>query len=402
MPLTRAGKRPYNPHQGILRPCAGRRQGGEASGKGQAMSVCLSPGGRNLYVTQAPESEVLVGTADGVVRLRRAAPDANWTVAERALQGKHVSAILVEPNRGVIFAGTHGDGLYESEDQGATWERRDAGLDQSDVYSLNCVEIDGELLVYAGTEPAHLYVSADLGASWRELPALRTMPSVDKWTFPAPPNAAHVKNINFDPLVPTTVYAAVEVGGLFKSQDGGETFRELSGFYEDVHRTVFPAGQSDCLYISTGNGIYRTLDAGESWEHLTDRSLRIGYPDALIVHPERPELMFTAGAINSPGVWYKTRAADPRIARSRDGGRTWEFLGRGLPEHIHGNTEAMSMNAWRGGFCLFVGTTDGEVFYSEDEGETWSIIAAGLPAISKRAHYRILSQDPREALPAHS
>jgi hypothetical protein len=112
--------------------------------------------------------------------------------------------------------------------------------------------------------------------------------------------------------------------------------------------------------------------------------------------------MFTAGANESPRGWYQTRDADLRVARSRDGGETWELVERGLPEHIHGNTEAMSMNVWPDGFALFVATSDGEVFYSDDEGESWSTIAQGLPGVSKGMHYRILSRDPSIAAPAHA
>jgi photosystem II stability/assembly factor-like uncharacterized protein len=143
------------------------------------------------------------------------------------------------------------------------------------------------------------------------------VPSVEKWTFPGPPHTAHVKNITFDPRSAETIYLSIEVGGALKSVDGGKSWRELSGFYEDVHRIVIPAQQPESLFITGGDGIYHSSDAGESWEHLTDRSHRIAYPDALIVHPDNGLLMFTSGAISSPGTWRKTQTADSRIARSR-------------------------------------------------------------------------------------
>ena len=63
----------------------------------------------------------------------------------------------------------------------------------------------------------------------------------------------------------------------------------------------------------------------------------------------------------------------------------------GLPEHIRGNVEAFSMDAWNGGFALFAGTTDGEVFYSDDAGESWKKIIHGIGAISKSHHYQNLA-----------
>lgn len=365
------------------------------------MSVCLSHGGPSVYSSEAPPTELLVATLDGVATVRRPAARGEWQVSGRSLEGKHISALMVEPTRGLVFAGTHGDGLYASEDGGRTWRRRDRGIRFSNFYSLSFVQADGQARLYAGTEPAHLYVSTDSGESWRDLPAVRAVPSVEKWTFPAPPHDAHVKNVTFDPRSADVIYASIEVGGCLKSADGGATWRELSGFYEDVHRLVIRPSRPESLYISGGDGLWYSGDGGEKWEHLTDRSARIAYPDALIIHPQNDLLMFTAGAICSPGEWRNTGTADARIGRSRDGGRTWEILGRGLPEHIRGNIEAMSTDVWPDGFSLFAGTTDGDVFSSEDGGDTWSTIAQGLPPVSKGGHYRNLqSPDAREVAAA--
>jgi hypothetical protein len=48
------------------------------------------------------------------------------------------------------------------------------------------------------------------------------------------------------------------------------------------------------------------------------------------------------------------------------------------------------MNAWNGGFTVFAGTTDGEVFCSEDEGENWKKVVEGIPPVSKVGHFRNL------------
>lgn len=355
------------------------------------MTVCVSPGGTNQYATSQPSTELLVGTADGIVFLNRSSASAPWHQTRRELEGKHISALMLEPRSGAIFAGTHEDGLHVSKDGGRTWGRTDRGIQFPNIYSLNYVEADATARVYAGTEPAHLYVSKNLGDSWTELPALRSVPSVEKWTFPGPPHEGHVKNITFDPRSADTILASIEVGGLLKSQDAGKTWRDLEGgYYEDVHRVMVPAARPDDVFMATGNGIYHSADAGDTWERLTDETARIAYPDALLIKPDDPNTMFMAGASCSPGTWRETRDANARIARSRDAGRTWEYLERGLPEHIRGNVEAMSMNTWQGGLALFAATTDGDVFHSGDEGETWSTIASGLPPISKSGHFRNL------------
>lgn len=360
------------------------------------MATNLSHGGPNIYRTDQPDDGLLVATVDGVVFLRRSGPGHPWLREGQALRGKHVSSLLTEPSRGMLFAGTHGQGLHASEDGGKTWEVRVRGLVSEHIYSMNYVESGGQVLLYAGTEPANLHVSRDFGMTWEVLPSVRMASTVASWRFPAPPHHAHLKSISFDPRTPETIYASVEVGALLKSTDAGASWKELTregtGLYEDVHRVAIPSNSPDHVYATTGNGIYHSLDAGDTWERLTDQTLRVGYPDALIVHPVRQDLLYTAGAAIWPREWSNRGSADPRIMRSRDGGRSWEVTDRGLPEHLHGNIEAMVMNEWPGGFTLFAGTTDGDVFASEDGGDSWSLIASRLPAISKTSHYQGLER----------
>ena len=133
------------------------------------MAICVSHGGQTVSQAARPSDAVLVATTDGVASLQRSAPGASWE-ASRSLQGKHVSALMIEPARGVVFAGTHGDGIYASEDGGQTWERRDAGVEFGNIYALSFVESADGTRLYAGTEPAHLYVSAIAAAAGRSYP----------------------------------------------------------------------------------------------------------------------------------------------------------------------------------------------------------------------------------------
>jgi photosystem II stability/assembly factor-like uncharacterized protein len=194
--------------------------------------------------------------------------------------------------------------------------------------------------------------------------------------------------VNFAPGDPNQVYASVEVGALLKSDDAGATWRELSvpapGL--DVHRVVIPPSHPTWLYITGGDGA--------TWEQLTNRASRISYPDSLLFHPDDEALMFTGGSYTNPANWGVGRPANSALGRSRDGGRTWETLAGGLPAAIHGNVEAMSLAAWPGGFALFAGTTDGDVFVSEDGGDTWTVVG-GLPAVSKTTHYLNFQRPPR-------
>ncbi|MBM4296950.1 MAG: glycosyl hydrolase [Deltaproteobacteria bacterium] len=355
------------------------------------MPICLSPNGTATFSSERPSDDVVVGTAQGVVTINRGTSGL-WTVGANALQECHISSLMIEPLSGLMFAGVHGGALYASDDHGRTWVLKNKGIAHDHVYCLSYVHDNGLTKLYAGTEPAHLYVSHNLGESWEELTGILSVPSVPKWTFPAPPHIGHVKNITFDPGHAKTIYVGIEQGGLLKSTDGGSSWSELHGFHDDVHRLVIKRSDPSSLYMANGDGLFHSSDSGVTWEQWTNRSMRIGYPDGLLMHPHREELMFMSGGVNAPSQWRASRTADARIARSRDGGRSWEMLHQGLPEHLRANTEALMMEAWKESFALFVGTTDGDIFYSDDEGEHWSNIVAGMPAISKGRHFCNLNE----------
>lgn len=200
------------------------------------MSICLSHGGPMTFVGAEPASRLLVGTVGGVFALDRQ-DRLKWKVASKALEGQHVSSVQLEPQSGTTFAGVYKGGVQVSEDGGKSWAKRSDGLGSDDVYSLTYSRANGKTTVYCGTEPARLFRSDDLGAHWSELNSLGDAPGKGNWTFPAPPFVAHVKFIAVDPQDPDIIYAAVEVGGLLKSRDGGKTWEAQHGFYADVHKS---------------------------------------------------------------------------------------------------------------------------------------------------------------------
>jgi photosystem II stability/assembly factor-like uncharacterized protein len=353
------------------------------------MAIGLSHGGTTIYSSPSLSKEVLVGTREGIAIVAR--EGSAWRVAQRALTDQHISAIIKEPESGLTFAGAFHGGIHVSADEGRTWEPRGNGLTQNNVYSLAARRIHGRVRVFAGTEPAHLFVSDDFGLNWREIPSLRSVPSVPRWSFPAPPHIGHVKHINFDPDDPMTIYASIEVGGLLRSTDGGESWVEFPSLYEDVHRLMIHPTKPGFLYAVTGRGLYVGPEGGASWEQWTGRGDEIGgYPDGFVYRPSDPKLMFMTAAHDAPGTWRTTHFAGARISRSRDGGRSWEILKNGLPDRLQASIEAFCLEEAGSSTALFAATTAGEIFFSDDLGDSWNTIASGLAPISKAGHYRNL------------
>ncbi len=353
------------------------------------MALALSHGsGKTICSADAPSNEVLVGTLDGIVRIERT--NGGWSKTGHVLQGKHIHAILLEPESGVWFAGVSFGGIYASEDGGRAWKPRSEGLTQNDIYSLSAAKVNGKTRLFAGTEPAHLFVSDDLGLSWSEKPGLRKM-DMSGWSFPGPPHIAHLKHINFEPANPHTIFASIEQGGLYVSRDDGETWKQIPGMYIDIHRCVINPVKPERMYVTGGEGLWVSTDAGKGWRNIFGHGSEAGgYPDQLVYKPSDPDTMLVSAGQKSPGDWRNEGTALTRISLSRDGGFTWEVCRGGLPDRMQPSIEAMTLEEAGRTVQVFAATTAGTVLWSEDGGATWSTIIEGLAPISKGPHYRPL------------
>lgn len=373
------------------------------------MTVCLSPGGATSFDLDGPPRLLLVGTADGVVTLERPSQGGPWRVADKALTGKHVSA-LVCSSSGRVFAGTHYDGVFRSRGDGRTWERVANGLLSAKIYTLALAKEAAGDVLYAGTEPVSLFKSMDEGEHWHELPEIGRVPGAEKWTFPKPPHTPHTKMLFIDSRQPSTIYAAIEQGALLKSVDGGVSWTEIDGYqreddavYRDVHRILHAPWNPALLFLATGDGFSRSTDGGRTWEQSVSLKQHIGYPDIMTTSSRGDRSLFVGGARGNPLTWFSSGSAAGTLYRSRDDGQTWQPANAGLPQGSRCNLEAMTLAAHPGGVSLFVGSTDGEYFTSDDLGDSWSRIATGIAPVSKISHaaqLKMISSIPRWLRPA--
>lgn len=351
--------------------------------------ILLSPGGDTVHRATQPETSLAVATTDGVFLLERDG-DA-WRVAHHALAGCFVAALTQTPG-GSLFAATHGVGMARSDDQGRTWRWINNGITQFDLWSARAGKLNGRDIVLAGSMPAHLFASDDNGESWREMPALRQVPSAAQWTFPPPPRLGHVKEIV---IANDELFVGIEIGALLRSRDGGKSFEDLKIDADvgecDVHRILIHADRPGQILIANGLvGLMRSADNGATWTK--DGKLpEMDYPDAYVMHPDNPDLLFVSAAVGWPPHWYKLGRARGKIARSRDGGKSWERLLGGLPDGQRGLFGAMTIAASGKTTSIFAGDSDGQIFESRDGGDRWSIIADVAP-VSKGDFYRAMAK----------
>jgi photosystem II stability/assembly factor-like uncharacterized protein len=352
--------------------------------------ILLSNGGTNVHRSKQRSDSMVIGTVDGVAVLERSG--GSWTIKHRALAGVSVSAVTALDDR-TLFAATHGVGVARSEDGGITWTWTNDGIDRFDLWSARAGKLMGRDVVCVGSLPAHVFLSEDRGKSWRELAGLRKVASVGQWCFPPPPRIGHVKDIVLDG---DRLWVGIEIGALLVSSDFGESFAELridpNPAECDVHRILVHPARPRRIIVANGIvGVMSSDDGGATWRK-NPMPTEANYPDAMVIHPDEPDLVFLTAGVGWPSHWYKIGRARGKIARSRDGGMSWERLLGGLPDGQRALFSALTIEAWPGGYGLHAVDTDGQVFESLDGGDHWSIIA-DVPPVSKGEFYRGLVRD---------
>ena len=264
----------------------------------------------------------VLGTRTGVYRLD------DHTLKPIGLQDRNVSAVLAFMNSHgtpVILAGTYGDGLFRSEDEGRTWNSVGDGLT---VPAFRTITPDPTVpgAILCGTEPARIFRSQDDGHNWEGFQGIPELPGSDEWFLPYSPRAGAVRNI-YAPPGSSRLLGSVEVGGLLDSTDRGATWGiGLVAGDSHIHYVTGHPKDPNLLFAALGwaslksvgrtekspplGGIARSRDGGGTWE-----KLHMDYTRAVIVPPARPELLLAGPS--------KRVGENGRIEVSADGGETW-------------------------------------------------------------------------------
>jgi photosystem II stability/assembly factor-like uncharacterized protein len=357
---------------------------------------------------------VLVGTRKGAFVLTSDAARQQWEVSGPHFGGweiYHVKGSPVYPNR--LYAsqtsGWFGQMIQRSGDGGKTWEpvgnqfkyEGQPGTHQwydgtqhpwefKRVWHLEPSLTDPDT-VYAGVEDAALFRSTDAGATWQEISGLRCHESGPKWSPGAGGMGLHT--IILDPSNPGRIFIAISAAGVFRTDDGGQTWRPTnrglhSQYIPDpqaevghcVHRIAMHPSRPDTLFMQKHWDVMRSDDAGESW-HEVSGNLPTDFGFPIGVHAHEPNTIYVV-PIKSDSEHY-VPDAKLRVYRSRTGGNDWEALTSGLPQsdcYVNVLRGALSLDALDP--CgVYFGTTGGQVYASANSGDTWAPIVRDLPAV---------------------
>lgn len=219
-----------------------------------------------------------------------------------------------------------------------------------------------------------------------------------KWRSIGPAfTSGRIADFAVNPSNHSEYYVAAASGHVWKTENNGTTFKPIFDNHK-VYSMGFIAiapSNHNLVWLGTGennhqralgygNGVYKSLDGGSSWEHMgLDSSRQIG---KIVIHPKNPDIVFVAaeGSAWGPG-------GDRGVYKTTDGGKTWKKVLE-ISENTGVNDIVMdprnpdilyatSEQRRRRSFTKIGGGPESAVYKSTDGGETWNKIMKGLPHV---------------------
>ncbi len=364
---------------------------------------------------------VLVGTRKGALVLRSDDQRGGWRSGGLKLKGWLVTAAARDAAGRTFAAVTHdvwGAVVMASDDPELDeWEQLESApryretqkgnpghnriigaMDPMEQFSPSGRHVDqiwklhaaGDCL-YAGVSEAGLFRSTDRGRSWKVLRGIDEHPDREQWGPGFGGLCLH--SVLVDANAPERIWVGISSAGAFRSEDGGETFTAIDdgvvsgGEGWCVHSLAHDPHLADVIYRQDHQGVYRTEDGGDSWRRIENglktstlsdehqcsfgfaSAFDPGSGSAFIVPMEGDSFRFPHGG-------------ELTVARTRDGGESWQLLREGLPDDCWANVLRGAMDVDGRDPCgVYFGTTGGSVYASVDGGDSWSLLARDLPKV---------------------
>ena len=349
---------------------------------------------------------LLVGTMKGAFLFRSNASRRRWEMAGPYFAGQAVYALAYDGRAGRrrLWAGTGsehwGPTVSSSDDFGRTWDTpektrvrfpEETGASVKRIWQIRPGRAEEPGTLYCGVEPAALFVTRDDGASWSLDRGLYDHPHRPRWQPGGGGLCLHT-------IVPDAgrrdrMFVAISTGGVYRTDDGGATWRprnigvraeyqpdQYPEFGQCVHKIVQHPARPERLFLQNHWGLYRSDDAGDSWKDIAN-GVPSDFGFAMAAHPHDSGTAYIV-PLESDG-FRCVPEGRLRVYRTRDAGRSWRPLTRGLPQAGAYETvlrDALATDT-RDPAGVYFGTRSGRVYGSRDDGASWKCIADSLPPV---------------------
>jgi hypothetical protein len=337
---------------------------------------------------------LFVGTTKGLFAFE-SEDRKNWKLREPFLPGWEVSSIL--PSHDSMMVGTthyvYGATIRISRDGGQTFTQSEGSPKYTDSkYTVNriwqLVKHPKTKLLYAGVDQAGLFKSGDDGKTWQEVVGLTQHETRPLWAPGAGGLCLHT--ILFDPNNDSRMWVAMSAVGVFRTDDGGESWqvktKGIAPIVTDetpsevgrcVHKMVLHPEHSNKLFIQYHGGVYKTENAGDEW-HAIEAGLpsNFGFP-MVMTHDAKMYII----PLQSDQFRY-TPEGHLCVFKFDEASQTWQDSSEGLSREGHYGgilRDAMTVDT-QSKPGIYFGTTSGEVFARVGE-EPWQRLPGTLPRI---------------------
>ena len=357
-----------------------------------------------------------VATRKGLFTLKR--QKGTWQISQSAFVGDNVQMVLRDPRDGTVYAalghGHFGVKLHRSTDGGNTFTEiatpqyppkppelveldsvRQTPIEWTTqiIWALEAGGADQPGVIWAGTAPGGLFRSQDRGESWTICESLWRDPARSRWMgggldWPA------IHSICVDPRNANHIHIGVSCGGVWITRDGGKTFQvggkgmyaefmppdlQMDPGIQDPHRLVACPARPEVMYVQHHNGCFKSTDGAASWTEIKNiRPSKFGF--AVVVHPKDPDTAWFVPAVKDEKRYPVE--AKVVVARTRDGGESFDVLTKGLPQqNAYDLIFRHALDIDSSGNGLMMGSTTGNLWYSEDQGDSWQTISNHLPPV---------------------